>query len=295
MGTEQRSGVRRTTRSSHCDSCANARHRGLLPVLAPGTHLREGIELIRRRNAGALIVLGLSLEVEQICSGGFALDTPLTAAALAELAKMDGAIVIHGERIVRAATHLIPDRGVPTSEAGTRHRTAERVARQTGHPVVSVSSCSGTATLYLDDRGHPLEDPLTLTARAHQALSTLERCVRRLKRATAGPLAAYPAMGDEEPAAVARLLEIAHRCHGAIEDYAAALGAEGRSLLLEREDLAQDLSEELRGLLRALCAISTEELTRILGPAHGVEAGGGVPPVAVPPPAVGDAVEDTLT
>jgi diadenylate cyclase len=59
---------------------------------------------------------------------------PFTAPQLRELAKMDGAIVLSGdaERILAAAVHLSPV-GVPAhGETGTRHRTAERVARQVG-------------------------------------------------------------------------------------------------------------------------------------------------------------------
>ena len=45
-----------------------------------------------------------------------------------------------GARIARANVHLVPDPTVPTSETGTRHRTAERVARSLDVPVVSASA-----------------------------------------------------------------------------------------------------------------------------------------------------------
>ena len=117
------------------------RRRAALASLAPGTALRDGLERILRGSTGALIVLGYDQMVEDLCSGGFALDVEFSATRLRELAKMDGAIVLDrtGRGIVRAAAQLVPDPALPTEESGTRHRTAERVALQTGYPVIAVS------------------------------------------------------------------------------------------------------------------------------------------------------------
>ena len=115
--------------------------RATLALVAPGTALRDGLERILRGRTGALIVLGHDKAVEGLCTGGFPLDVEFSSTRLRELCKMDGAVVLSsdGTRIVRAAVHLMPDSAIPTEESGTRHRTAERVARQTGHPVISVS------------------------------------------------------------------------------------------------------------------------------------------------------------
>ena len=124
------------------DGIDRSRVLGYLSLVAPGTPLREGFERILRGRTGALVVLGHGREVQDLCTGGFQMDVPFTASALRELAKMDGAIVLNEEasRIMRAGVHLVPDAKVPTSETGTRHRTAERVARQTGVPVIAVSA-----------------------------------------------------------------------------------------------------------------------------------------------------------
>ncbi|HEU4422673.1 MAG TPA: DNA integrity scanning diadenylate cyclase DisA, partial [Pilimelia sp.] len=115
--------------------------RANLALMAPGTALRDGLERILRGRTGALIVLGYDRVVESLCTGGFPLDVEFSATRLRELCKMDGAVVLSsdGTRIVRAAVHLMPDPSIPSEESGTRHRTAERVAKQTGHPVISVS------------------------------------------------------------------------------------------------------------------------------------------------------------
>ena len=110
--------------------------------LAPGTPLRDGLERILRGRTGALIVIGHDPEVESICAGGFDLDVAFAPTRLRELSKMDGAVVLStdGARIVRANVQLVPDPSIPTEESGTRHRSAERTAIQTGYPVISVSA-----------------------------------------------------------------------------------------------------------------------------------------------------------
>src|SRR5690606_40546693 len=115
--------------------------RANLALMAPGTALRDGLERILRGRTGALIVLGYDQVVESICTGGFPLDVEFSATSLRELCKMDGAVVLSsdGTRIGRAGVHLMPDPNIPTEDTGTRHRTAERAAKQTGVPGITVS------------------------------------------------------------------------------------------------------------------------------------------------------------
>src|SRR5206468_10688333 len=148
--------------------------RATLAAVAPGTMLRDGLERILRGNTGGLIVLGHDKTVDSLCSGGFPLDVEFSATRLRELAKMDGAIVLDDSytRILRAATHLVPDPSIPTEESGTRHRTAERVAKQTGYPVISVSQSMRIIALYVDSRRYVLDDSAAILSRANQALAT---------------------------------------------------------------------------------------------------------------------------
>ena len=166
------------TTSSHTDELL----RETLAAVAPGTELRDGLERILRGRTGALIVLGLDPVVEQICSGGFSLDVDFSATRLRELSKMDGAVVLdrHATRIRKAAVQLLPDPTIETTESGTRHRTAERVAKQTGFPVISVSQSMRIVALYVGGQRHVLEDSDTILGRANPALATLERYRARL-------------------------------------------------------------------------------------------------------------------
>src|SRR5512132_1268254 len=150
------------------------RLRATLSQIAPGTALRDGLERILRGRTGALIVLGHDRTVESICTGGFTLDVPFSATGLRELAKMDGAIIVDKDltRIHRAAVHLMPDPTIPSEETGTRHRTAERGAKQTGHPVIAVSQSMQIIAAYVGDIRHVLEDSGQILSRANQALAT---------------------------------------------------------------------------------------------------------------------------
>jgi len=156
---------------------SEARRREILTMLAPGTTMRDGIERILRARRGALIVFGATPQVMALCSGGFEIDSQATGQRLAELAKMDGALVVDAEagRVLRANVQLVPDATIPTDETGTRHRSAERTAKQTGLPVVAVSESMGAVSLYLDGMRYMLDAVGTVMHRANQAMSTLER------------------------------------------------------------------------------------------------------------------------
>ena len=217
------------------------RRRAALAALAPGTALRDGLERILRGNTGALIVLGDGPAVDEICTGGFELRVAFSATRLRELAKMDGAIVLDSsaDYIVRAAVHLVPDPALPTDESGTRHRTAERVARHTGCPVVSVSKSMRIIGLYLDGARYVLEGSAAILSRANQALATLERYKLRLDEVsrllTAHEIEDVATVRDVT--AVAQRLEMVRRIAGEIEGYQVELGTDGRLLALQFDEL----------------------------------------------------------
>src|ERR1700738_4232314 len=129
-----------------------------LATVAPGRPLREGLDRVLQANIGALIIVGDGPEVLNICSGGFLLDAEFSPQRLSELAKMDGAIILASDasRIARANVHLVPNPNVPTSETGTRHRTAERVARCITVPVSPGAETWSAIPSYRHDLKHPL-------------------------------------------------------------------------------------------------------------------------------------------
>jgi diadenylate cyclase len=228
--------------------------RATLAAVAPGTALRDGLERILRGNTGGLVVLGHDKTVETICTGGFPLDVEFSATRLRELAKMDGAVVLDDAyaRIVRAATHLVPDPSIPTEESGTRHRTAERVAKQTGYPVISVSQSMRIIALYVDGRRYVLDDSAAILSRANQALATLERYKLRLDEVsgTLSALEIEDLVTVRDAVAVSQRLEMVRRIASEIEGYVVELGTDGRLLSLQLDELMAGVEAERELIVR---------------------------------------------
>lgn len=222
--------------------------RAVLARAAPGTPLRDGLERILRGNTGALVVLGQDKVIETICTGGFPLDIEFSATRLRELAKMDGAVILSedGTRILRAATHLMPDPAIPTNESGTRHRTAERTARQAGFPVISVSQSMRMITLYLPDQRYALEHPNDILSRANQALATLERYKMRLDEVsgTLSALEIEDLVTVRDAMNVSQRLEMVRRIAVEIQGQIVELGTDGRLLALQLDELMAGVEED---------------------------------------------------
>lgn len=219
-----------------------------LAAVAPGTELREGVERILRGATGALIVLGYDHELEQIATGGFPLQIEFSATRLRELAKMDGAVLLDANvsRILKAATQLLPDSSIETSESGTRHRTAERVSKQTGFPVISVSQSMQIAALYINGSRHVLEGSPALMSRANQALQTLERYKARLDEVmgTLSALEIEDLVTIRDVAAVLQRLEMVRRINEEISSYVIELGTDGRLLTLQLQELTRGIDRD---------------------------------------------------
>lgn len=227
------------------------RLRATLANIAPGTSLRDGLERVLRGRTGGLLVLGSDKTVDSISTGGFFLDIPFTATGLRELAKMDGALVLDKDatRILHAAVHLMPDPSIYSDETGTRHRTADRVARQTGFPVISVSQSMQIIAVYVGSTRYVLEDSGQILSRANQALATLERYKLRLDEvsSTLSALEIEDLVTVRDVAVVAQRLEMVTRIAREIEDYVLELGSDGRLLSLQLEELVTgvDIEREL--------------------------------------------------
>lgn len=228
---------------------ANEAMRDALARIGPGTPLRDGIDRVVRSKAGALIVLSDDPEVLSICSGGFLVDAPFSPQRVSELAKMDGAIIISndGGRIARANVHLVPDPTVPTSETGTRHRTAERVARSLDVPVVSASEEMGVINVYAGGLKRQLQEVGRLLDRANQALQTLERYKVRLDDA----LDKLTALEVEDVVTVRDVVtvvqrgEMVHRIADEIETMIIELGVDARLLRLQLDEIYTDIDDEV--------------------------------------------------
>ena len=220
-----------------------------LARVAPGTPLRDGIDRIVRAKMGALVVVGDDPKVLAICSGGFLLDAEFTPQRLSELAKMDGAIVLSSDssRIARANVHLVPDASVPTSETGTRHRTAERVAVSLGVPVISVSEEMSVINVYAGGMKRQLQDIGRLLDRANQALQTLERYKAKLDDATSNltALEIEDVVTVRDVVAVLQRGDMVRQIAAEIETMIVELGVDARLLRLQLDEVFSSLDDEL--------------------------------------------------
>lgn len=221
-----------------------------LRLVAPGRPLREGLDRILQAKMGALIVIGDGPEVLSLCSGGFLLDAEFTPQRLSELAKMDGAMILSADctRIARANVHLVPDPNIPTGETGTRHRTAERVAKQIDAPVISISEELSLVAVHRRGQKRTLEPVGRVLTRADQALQILERYKVRLD-GVSGALSALEIedlVTVRDVAVAIQRAEMVRRIAEEIEEYVIELGADGRLILLQLEELMGGVEDDRR-------------------------------------------------
>jgi diadenylate cyclase len=219
-----------------------------LRLIAPGTRLYEGLENILRARTGALILIGDSEAALKVVDGGFRINADMEPASMYELAKMDGAIVLSGDakKILLANAHLTPDPMIPTSETGTRHRTAERVAIQTGELVIAISQRRNIITIYKGNRRYVLREIGTVLAKANQALQTLQKYKSVLEQALVNLSALeFENLATlEDVCMVVQRAEMVSRIAAEIERYIFELGSEGRLVSMQLEELMADVEDE---------------------------------------------------
>ena len=216
--------------------------------IAPGTDLRQGIDDIIRSREGALIVIGDPNELSFLFSGGIRLDVPFTAQLIYEVAKMDGAIIVNPAltKLAYANVQLMPDPTIPSDETGTRHRTAERVAKQTGALVISISQQRATISVYVGPTRYQLDAVHEVLAKTNQALATLktygERLEQVLTRLTA--LEFQNAVMLDDVLVVLQRAEMTTRMAAEIARDCVELGAEARLIQMQLDELVGEVPAE---------------------------------------------------
>ena len=212
-----------------------------LKMISPGSLLRQGLENVLKAKTGGLIVIANSEGIMKVVDGGFCVNVEYSPAFLYELAKMDGAIVLSGDvkKILFANAQLIPDYSIPTSETGTRHRTAQRVAKQTGDIVIAISQRRNVITVYTGDQKYVLEEISKIFTKANQALQTLEKYKIVLDQAVINlnALEFNDLVTIYDVALVVQKIEMVMRITNIIEKYIIELGKEGTLVSMQLEEL----------------------------------------------------------
>src|SRR5687767_12610939 len=234
-----------------------------LEMVAPGSAVREGIDNIVHARTGGLIVIGETDELAFLFSGGIKLDIDYSPALLYQLAKMDGAIALNGNatKIAWANVQLMPDPTILSTETGTRHRTAERVSKQTDSLVIAVSASRDVVSLYLDGAKYILEDIPVVLAKANQALATLDKYRTRLDQVSTR-LTALEFEGGvtlHDVLTVLQRSELVTRMAVEIERYIVELGTEGRLIEMQLEETMVGVAGAKAALVHDYLADYSEE------------------------------------
>ena len=226
----------------------------ILKLIAPGTEIRQGLENILKSKTGALIVVGDSKEVLDIVDGGFYINVDYTPAKLYELAKMDGAIVLSSDlkRILYANAQLIPAYTIDTRETGTRHRTAERTAKQTGNLVISISQRRSIITLYKENIKYVLEETSRILEKANQALQTVEK-YKKVFDSKINVMNEYE-FNDivtlDNVLTVIQRAELTMRMSEEVKKHIIELGEQGRLVDIQLDELIGGLEKEEKLLIK---------------------------------------------
>ena len=234
-----------------------------LDVVAPGGALREGIDNIVHARTGALVVVAEPSDISHLLSGGIKLDIDYTPAMLYQVAKMDGAIVLNCEatKIVWANVQLMPDPTILSSETGTRHRTAERVSKQTDALVIAISQRRDVVSLYVEGTKYILQDIPAVLAKANQGLATLEKYRERLDQ-VATRLSVLEFEGGSvlyDALSVLQRAELVTRMAVEVERYIVELGTEGRLIEMQLEESMVGVAAEKTALIRDYSVEDSEQ------------------------------------
>jgi diadenylate cyclase len=230
--------------------------------IAPGTELRQGIDDIIRSHEGALIVVGNPDELDFMFSGGIRIGLAFTPQLLFELAKMDGAIIVTDDvgHLSHANVQLMPDPTIPSKETGTRHRTAERVAKQTDSLVVSISQQRETVTIFVGQQRYQLDPIADVLAKTNQGVATLETYRQRLDqvvtRLTA--LEFQSAVVLDDVLVVVQRAEMTTRVAEEVERDCVELGSEGRLIRMQLSELIGEVPAEKAAVVRDYCGEDAE-------------------------------------
>ncbi len=221
----------------------------ILRMIAPGTPIRDGLENILRAKTGALLLITDDSDViKQVVDGGFSINEEYTSSRLYELAKMDGAIVLSGDlkRILFANAQLIPSREIETRETGTRHRTAERTAKQTGELVISISQRRNIITVFKGNNRYILEDTDVVLNKANQGVQTLERYKKVFdnKLNTLNEYEFNDIVTLENVVIAIQRAEMVMRIAEEIQGQIYELGSDGRLVKMQLEEMISGIEKE---------------------------------------------------
>ncbi len=224
----------------------------LLKLVSPGTVLRTAIDDILRSDMGALIVV-YSDKIKGISEGGFRVNSKLTSQRIVELAKMDGAIIISSDlvKILSANVLLVPNVRISTNETGTRHKAAERTAKQAKTLVIAISERRKKISVYYGNLKYILKNTEELLSRATETLQILEK-QREIFNELLSNLNVLEISGlvvVSDVCSVLQRAEMIMRTAKMIDRYLIELGKEGVIIKMRLRELLKNIDREIEFIL----------------------------------------------
>ncbi|MGL5245630.1 MAG: DNA integrity scanning diadenylate cyclase DisA, partial [Sarcina sp.] len=150
---------------------------------------------------------------------------------------------------------LMPDQCISTYETGTRHRTAQRVAKQTGNVAIAISQRRNIITIYKSDIKYVLRDSSVVLSKANQAIQTLEKYVAVLERVinNLNILEFQDLATLFDVVTAIQRTEMVMRIVQEIEGYIIELGNEGRLISMQLNELVRSIEQDGILLIRDYC------------------------------------------
>lgn len=225
----------------------------VMKIFSPGTAIRTALDDIMRARMGALVVVEKE-GISKIVDGGFRMNTRFSAQKLVELAKMDGAIILSKDlkKILYANTLLVPKDSLKTSETGTRHKAAERTAKQLNTIVVAVSERKNKISVYWGEKKHVLENSSEILRRATESLQILEKQKEVLDDVLVhlNVLEITDLVSTSDVCNVLQRIEMIRRITDNIKRYLVELGKEGVIVSMRMKELTRNLDNERELILK---------------------------------------------
>lgn len=240
----------------------------ILKLIAPGTGLRTALEGIVNAGKGAIIVIENDILVP-IMDGGFRINSKFSSQKMVELSKMDGAIILSKDlkRINYVNVLLNPTTKIKTSETGTRHKAAERTAKQISGLVITVSERRKEITLYYKNRRHPLQSTAEILRRVNEKIQILEKQKesfdRNIEYLTRMELKNYPGINValksiQRGKTIQKISEEIKK--GLIE-----LGNEGQVLKIRLAEILADVEKETNLIIKDYANVNYKRVIIALG------------------------------
>ena len=246
------------------------RQRKLIEVLklfSPGTSLRNALDWILHAGMGAFIVID-NEQISNIAEGGFRVNCKFSSQKLVELAKMDGGIILSQDlkKIKSANVLFIPRSDIFSSETGTRHKSAERTAKQTGAVTIAVSERRKKITIYFGKENYTLESSSEIMRRASESLQVLEKqkeiYLDSLSNLNLLEVTDFVSVSDI--CSLLQRIEIIGRISGRIKRYLIELGKEGDLISLRLKELIRGVDLEKNDLLKDYFPSKSENIMGVL-------------------------------